>query len=143
MTTITNEKLVSFCFHAKAFINSTPKSKLWFACDKILRIALKKARKTDQEKDERRRENALMKDKGLFDLDDKNQFQFTKESEKKLLEEFKVIDEKTIELETHIVTDFDDSKLSYDMRTAFEGIVIPEYKEIDIDNYQESKEQVK
>ena len=144
---ITKEKLNIFVAIGKHFVNTTPKSKLWFAVDKILRLAKKKLKKVEQERDEKRREFAAKKDKGLFDLNERGEYQFNDDNLKKLNEALLEIDEEEVEIPFHIIPDGenDETKLSFDMRENFEGIVIPsvDYETFDIDNYVAPKEEDK
>lgn len=142
-TKITNERLNLFVLCGKAYVNGNPKSKLWFAVDKILKIALKLLKKVDQRKEEKRMEFASKKEKGIFDLNPNGGWQFTDESWKKLVEALQVIDEDLAELPTHIVTEYDEKALSFDLRANFEGIVIPaiDYDTFEIDKFVEAKEE--
>lgn len=140
---ITNERLNNFALAGKAFTGNTPLSKLWFAADKITKIALKRLKAVEKEKQKKRREFAMKKDKGLYDLDAQGNFQFNDEGLNKLEEALLSIDEQTTELPVHIIPhgDYDEQALSFDMRTCFEGIVIPDidYEKFDIDQFEEPK----
>lgn len=139
---ITNEKLALFCTVGKHYLNTAPRSKLWFAVDKILKKALKLLAKLEEKKNEIRREFALKKDKGVFDTGEGGIFQFTEESHNKLVKKINDLDEETVEIPTHIIPDgqYDDDPkvLSFDTRNGFEGIVIPEidYESMDIDSME-------
>ena len=130
MKTITNEQLNLFVVCGKHYLNTAPKSKLWFSVDKILKIAIKKLKKVEDKKDDLRRECALKLDKGVFDTKENGAFKYDVEGQKKLIAGLLLIDEETLEIPSHIVPEGeynDDPKLiSFDVRNAFEGIVIPE-----------------
>ncbi len=125
--TITNERLNLFVFCAKQYLNTTPRSKLWFAVDKILKIAIKKLKKVEERKNEKRRDHALKLDKGVFDTKDDGSFKYDVKGHKDLVADLLLIDEDTVEVPVHIIPDgeFDEKLLSFDIRNAFEGIVIP------------------
>lgn len=141
--TITNERLNNFALAGKAFTGSTPLSKLWFAADKITKIALKRLKIVEKDKQKKRREFAMKKDKGLYDLDANGQFQFNDEALTKLEDAIAAIDEQTTEIPIHIIPhgQYDEEALSFDMRNCFEGIVIPDidYEKFDIDAYEAPK----
>lgn len=146
---ITKEKLNLFCLCGKAYLNMSPKSKLWYAVDKVLKKALKLLKKVEEEKNTARREFALKKDKGVFDTAEGGVFQYSAADHEKLIERMSKIDEEEVEIMSHIIPvgeyDDDPKVLSFDMRNAFEGIVIPEinYDEFDIDKYEAPKEEEK
>jgi len=138
---ITNEQLNIFVLCGKAFTTNTPKSKLWFAVDKITKVAHKKLKNVEREKEAKRREFAMTKEKGIYDLDDKGQFQFTPDGLNNLLKAFEEIDQKEVEIPIHIIPagEYDEKTLTFDVRQAFEGIVIPaiDYEKFNIDEYKE------
>lgn len=140
-TKITNEQLNTFTVCARAYLNAAPKSKLWFAVDKILKVSIKKLKKVEELKEEKRREFALKKDKGVFDLTPDGKWQFDDAGYKNLISALSAIDETEVEIPTHIIPegDYDDKIISFDIRNNFEGIVIPkiDYDNFDIDKYQE------
>lgn len=143
---ISKEKLNIFVMAAKAFMDQTnnKKSKLWYAADKICKVAENKLKKVEMERDEKRREFALCDDKGVFDLNPQGGYKFDKEGLKKLKKALSDIDEETVDLPVHIIEQFDDTKFNFDMRNSFEGIIIPEidYETFDIDSFKEEPEKV-
>ncbi len=145
MKSITNERLNLFVTCGKHYLNNTKKSKLWFAVDKILKGAVKQLKKVNERKDEVRREFALKLDKGVFDTNENGTFKYDVEGNKKIVAALAVIDAETCEINTHIIPEgqYDDNPelLSFDIRNAFEGIVIPEidYENFDIDKFEEPK----
>jgi len=142
---ITNERLNLFVVCAKHYLNNSPKSKLWYAVDKILKIALKMLKKVEAKKLEKKREHAVKLDKGVFDVYENGTLKYTVEGEKKLAEDLEAIDQETCEIPTHIIPeglyDDDPKVLSFDIRNAFEGIVISaiDYENFDIDNFEAPK----
>lgn len=141
--TITNERLNQFALAGKAFTGNTPLSKLWFAADKITKIAIKRLKAVEKEKQRKRREFAIKKDKGLYDLDAQGNFQFNDEGLTKLEDALAAIEDQPQEIPIHIIPhgEYDDQALSFDMRTCFEGIVIPDidYETFDIDQFENPK----
>lgn len=128
MKTITNERLNLFVLCGKHYVNNAPKSKLWYAVDKLLKIAIRMLKKVDEKKNEKRMDRAVKLDKGVLDLTIDGSFKYNLEGHKLLIAELRAIDDETVEMPTHIVTEYDDDPklISFDMRNAFEGIVIPE-----------------
>jgi len=138
MKTLTNKQLNLFVICGKQYLNTAPaKTKLWYAVDKILKKSLKKLEEVDEIKNEKRRDHALTTDKGVFDTNENGTFKYTLAGNKKLMSELTEIENKEVEIDTHIVTEYDDDPkiLSFDIRRAFEGIVIPEidYDKLNID----------
>lgn len=138
---ITNERLNIFVVAGKQYCNTTPRSKLWFAVDKITKIAEKLLKKVEKQREEKRREFAVKKEKGIYDLTATGGWQFDEAGHKSLVAAMEEIDSKEVELKVHIVADgdFDESVLFFDMRENFEGIVIPQidYDTFDVDKYLE------
>ena len=147
---LTNEKLATFYMCGKAFINSSPRSRLWYAVDKVMKAAEKKLKKVEALKEEKRREFAMKKDKGIYDLTPDGKWQFDQEGHKKLTEALEVIDETVTEISVQIIPEgeFDEKTLSFDLRNNFEGIVIPaiDYENFDWDkipaNHKDKKAEV-
>lgn len=135
---ITNEELNFFVLAGKAYLNTAPRSKLWYAVDKLTKIGIKMLKKVEREKDAKRREFALTLDKGVYDTKDNNEFKYNVEGHKKLVDALNVIDESQIDFPIHIVSEYDNDPkiISFDIRRAFEGIVIPEIT----DPYEENEE---
>jgi len=129
-TTITNERLNLFVVVGKHFLSNPkkfPKSDLWYAVDKLVKKGLKKLKKVEEEKQKKRREVAVKLDKGIYDLTADGNFKWTDENYEKHVAACAEIDEKeVVDFEPHIVNVYDDSEFSFDIRNAFEGIVIPE-----------------
>lgn len=136
---ITNERLSVFVTAGKMYCNVTPRSKLWFAVDKITKIAEKLLKKVEKEKEEKRREFAMKKEKGIYDLTVQGGWQFDEAGHKALAAAHDDINEKEVELKVHIMPegDYDETILSFDLRESFEGIVIPaiDYETFDVDKY--------
>lgn len=137
--TITNERLNIFVIAGKAYLNATAKSKLWFAVDKITKVAVKKLKKVEKLREEKRREFAMKKDKGVYDLTENGGWQFDESGHKKLIEALEEIAKQDCELPIHIIPEgqYDEKDLTYDLRDNFEGIVIPaiDYDNFDIDSW--------
>ncbi len=144
---ISKEELNSFVSFGKAYVNTFVRSKLWFAIDKILRVTIKKLKKVEKEREEKRAEFAVKKDKGVYDLTPNGRWQFDEEGLKKLNAALEALEIEEIEIPTHVIPDgeYEESNLTFDFRDAFEGIVIPaiDYETFDIDKYVAPKEEKK
>jgi len=128
-TQIPKEKLNIFVLTGKHYLNSTKKkSKLWVAVDAILPKATKLLTKVEKER-ELARVNLCKKTASKHIEYDKNgRYQFTAEEFKTLQEKLDAIDEALVTIPAMIVPkgEYPELGLSYDIRQAFQGIVIPE-----------------
>jgi hypothetical protein len=132
MTTIeiTKEKLNLFVICAKHYVNAniTRKSMLWINADTLLPIAVKKLKKVERERDLVRMKYGKKTSTKHIEFDKKGNYQFTEDDNKKVLDEFDRIDSETVEMPIMIVPtgEYPQKGLSYDIRSAFKGILIPE-----------------
>jgi hypothetical protein len=128
-TQIPKEKLNLFVLTGKHYLNSTKKkSRLWIAVDTILPKATKLLAKVEKEK-ELIRVNLCKKTASKhIDYDKNRQYQFTAEDHKTIQEKFDTIDESMVTIPCMIIPkgEYPELGLSYDIRQAFQGIVIPE-----------------
>ncbi len=128
-TQIPKEKLNLFVLTGKHYLNSTKKkSKLWVAVDTILPKATKLLTRVEKER-ELARVNLCKKTASKHIEYDKNsRYQFTAEDYKTLQDKLDAIDEAEVTIPIMIVPkgEYPELGLSYDIRHAFEGIVIPE-----------------
>lgn len=129
-TKISKEKLNKFVVCAKHYVsaNLASKSILWINCDTLLEIAIKKLKKVDREKELVRMKYCKKTATKHIDMTKDGKFQFTEEDNKKVLDEFDRIDGEEIEMPCMIVSEFPEKGLTYDIRDAFKGIVIPDNK---------------
>jgi len=128
-TQISKEKLNLFVLTGKHYLNGTKKkSKLWVAVDAILPKATKLLTKVEKER-ELTRVNLCKKTASKhIDYDKEGRYQFTAEEFKTLQEKLEVIDEAMVAIPTMIIPkgEYPELGLSYDIRQAFQCIVIPE-----------------
>ena len=128
-TQIPKEKLNLFVLTGKHYLNGTKKkSKLWLAVDAILPKATKMLKKVEKER-ELVRVNLCKKTASKhIDYDKEGRYQFTAEEFKTLQEKLDAIDEAMVAIPTIIIPkgEYPELGLSYDIRQAFQGIVIPE-----------------
>lgn len=126
---ITKEKLSLFVACGKYYINANQanKSLLWICIDSLLELGTKKLKKIERERDFVRMKFCKKTGSKHIEYDKRGSYQFTEEDNKKVLEEFDRIDSETLEFPTMIVPkgEYPVKGLSYDLRQAFKGIVIP------------------
>lgn len=127
--TITKEHLNLFVVCAKAYMNAnteTP-SVLTVYLEEILPGMIKKLKKVEREKELVRLKYCKKTASKHIEQDKNGRYQFTEEDNLKVLDEFDRIDDETIEIEPLIVSEEDcPQDLTFDVRNAFRGIVIPE-----------------
>lgn len=127
---ITNEKLNKFVLCGKHYVtvNVAKKSLLWVAVDTILELAIKKLKKVERQKDLIRMKHCKKTATQHVDFDKKGNYQFTEETNIKVLEAFDKIDEELVEIPQMIVAkgEYPEKGLTYDIRDSFKGIVIAE-----------------
>jgi hypothetical protein len=133
---VSPDKLNRFIIAGKHYASVTPLSKLRIAVEKILQPSIKKLKKVEEKKNELRREYALKLEKGVFNLDANGNLKYDEQGLKNLNEKLSEFDDNPdneVEITPHIIAegDYDEAQLSYDMRTAFMGLVIAD---IDYDN---------
>lgn len=135
--TITKEKLNLFVICGKHYVNhnKTKKSILWIHVNELLPLAIKKLKKVEREKELIRMKYCKKTSTKHIELNKHNGYQFTEEDNKKVLDEFDRIEQETVEMACLIVPkgEYPEGDLSFDIRDAFTGIVIPE-KEYDLTN---------
>jgi hypothetical protein len=130
-TTITKEKLNLFVVCGKHYItNAENKSELWHAINSLLPVAVKKLQKVEREKELFRLSICKKSSSKHIEMDKHGRYQFTEEDNKKLLEKFDEIELETVTIPCHVIEEFPEEGLSYDMRKGFEGIVIPATEEV-------------
>lgn len=128
-TQITKSQLNLFVVAGKAYLNMNQKkkSRLWIAIDALLPKATKLLKRVENER-ELVRVN-LCKKTGTkhIEYDKDGRYQFTEEAFKMLQEKLETIDEQLVAVPSMIIPkgEYPELGLSYDMRQAFENIVIP------------------
>lgn len=131
--TITKEQLNLFVVCGKHYISVTPpeqKSILWESVNSLLPLALKKLKKVEHEKELHRLNLCKKTSTKHIDKDKNGGYQFTEDDNIKLIERFAEIDQATVEMSCNVINEFPEEGLTYDMRKAFEGIVIPATEEV-------------
>lgn len=126
---ITKEKLNKFAVAGKYYHtkHNASKSQLWMAIDALLELAQKKLKKIEQQKD-LTRVQLCKKDKSQYiEYDKKGGYQFTEEKYKELVEKLNIIDNELVEMPIQIIPkgQYPEKDLTFDLRDAFRGIVIP------------------
>lgn len=127
---ITKSQLNLFVVCAKHYLNnnSKKKSRLWIALDAILPKAVKLLKKVEGEK-ELVRVNLCKKSASKhIEYDKDGRYQFTEEAYKTLQEKLEAIEDATVKIPKMIIPkgEYPELGLTYDVRQAFQGIVIPE-----------------
>lgn len=126
--TITKDQLNLFVVCAKGYLNANigKKSVLTGHLEEILPSMIKKLKRVEREKELVRLKYAKKTASKHIDQDKEGRYQFTEEDNIKVLEEFDRIGEETVEIEPLIVSVEDcPEDLTFDVRNAFRGIVIP------------------
>lgn len=100
-------------------------TKLSYALARVSKRALKHTQEMDAEMEDVRTDNALTDEKPPHAIlrDDRNQFKFTKEGLKAVMEKNKELLEKEVELEPYFATELP-ADLANDFRVEFERFVI-------------------
>jgi hypothetical protein len=132
-TQITKEQLNLFVVCGKHYVTTAESSVLKENVNALLPSAIKKLKKVEREKELWRLNLCKKTSSKHIDRDKNGMYQFTQEDNVKLLEEFDKIDGEFIEVLSCIVSEFPEEGLTYDIRKAFEGIVIPKTEEVNDD----------
>lgn len=129
-TQINKEKLNLFVLTGKHYLNSNTKkkSRLWMAVDTILPKATKLLTKVEKERELARVSLCKKTASKHIEYDKNGRYQFTAEDFKILQEKLDAIDEALVTIPTMIIPkgEYPELGLTYDIRQAFQGIVIPE-----------------
>lgn len=138
---ITKEKVNKFVVAGKFYINANiaKKSVLWVNVDTLLETYIDKLKKIDRERDYVRMKFCKKTNTQHIEFTKNGSYQFKEDDNKKVLDEFDRIDKELVEMPILIVPkgQYPEKGLSYDIRDAFKGIVIP------TDEYPEKKELAK
>lgn len=145
MTTITKEQLNLFVVCGKHFVTAQMDTKdtnpLWGAVNSILPVALKKLQKVERQKELTRISLCKKTASKHIDTDKNGRYQYTEEDNKILLEKFDTIDQETVIIPTEIIEEYPTDGLTYDIMSAFEGIVIPATKRVKFEEEPPSPEE--
>lgn len=124
-TTITKEKLNNFVICGKHYATNNAESVLKATVEALLEPAIKRLKKVEREKELQRLKLCKKTSSKHVERDRNNNLIFTEADTISIMEKFDEIDQQTIEFPQDIVKEFPEDGLSYDIRSAFEGIVIP------------------
>lgn len=126
---ITKERLNLFVVCGKHYVsaNNSKKSLLWINLDSLLELAIKKLKKVERQKELVNMKFCKKTASRLIEYDKQGRYQFTEEDRIKILSENDLIDQEEIDIPCMIVPkgDYPEKSLTYDVRNAFKGIVIP------------------
>lgn len=126
---ITKEKVNKFVIAGKHYINANiaKKSVLWINVDILLEMYVKKLKGIERDRDYVRMKFCKKTGTKHIEMTKYNGYQFTEEDNKKVLTEFDRIDSELVDMPIQIVPkgEYPEKGLSYDIRDAFRGIVIP------------------
>jgi len=138
-TKITKERLNLFVICGKHYLNNTPKNNLWGAVDTILPHMVALLKKVEKKKEFIRL--SLCKKTGTkhVELDKSGRYQYTEDDNKKLIDQLEAVDNELVDVPVIIAENYPEDGLTYDMRKAFEGIVIPGSQEILVMDIQEEE----
>lgn len=126
-TKVTKERVNLFVICGKHYLNNTQKNKLWGAVDNILPSMVSILKKAEKKKEFVRLSLCKKTATKHVELDKAGRYQYTEEDNKKLINELEAIDNELVDVPVIIVPegDYPEEGMTYDMRKAFEGIVIP------------------
>lgn len=124
---ITNEQLNLFVVCGKHYVNDAPDSVLKTAVEYVLEPAVKRLKKYERGAELLRLKYCKKTATKHIDYDKNKQLQYTEDDYKNLLNALDDLSEIEIELPACIVSmnEVPEEGLTYDIRRAFEGIVIP------------------
>lgn len=136
-TEISKEQLNHFVLAGKHYLNDREESELTKAIEMILPTAIKKLKKVERQRDAFRIAKAKKTGSKHLEKDKNGQYQFTEEDTKLVWEKMDEIDQEMIKVPCHIVEEYPTEDISYDIKMAFQGVVIPK---IEISTFEEGEE---
>jgi hypothetical protein len=140
-TKITKEKLNLFVICGKHYLNNTPKNNLWGAIDTILPHMVALLKKVEKKKEFIRLSLCKKTATKHVELDKNGRYQYTEDDNKKLIERLEEVDNELVDVPVIIAEEYPAEGMTYDMRKAFEGIVIPGSQEIVVMEIEEELEE--
>ena len=140
---ITKDKLNLFVICGKHYLNNNKKNMLWGALDTILPQMVNKLKRVEKQKEFVRLQLCKKTASKHVELDKNGRYQYTEDDNKKLINELEAIDNELVDVPAIIIpeTDVPEEGITYDMRKAFEGIVIPGSQEIVLEEVEEELEE--
>lgn len=124
-TKITKEKLNLFVACGKHYVSNANESELSKAVEAVLEPAIKKLKKVERQQEIARLSLAKKTSSKHIERDKYGNNLFTEADNIKLLEKIDEINAEEVDLPIDIVEDYPSEGITYDIRQAFEGIVIP------------------
>jgi len=138
---ITKEKLNLFVICGKHYLNNNKKDMLWGAIDTILPQMVSKLKRVEKQKEFIRLKLCKKTASKYVELDKNGRYQYTEDDNKKLIEELEAIDNELVDVLAIVIPEdqVPEEGVTYDMRKAFEGIVIPGSQEIVLEPVEEEE----
>jgi hypothetical protein len=140
-TTITKEQLNIFVLAGKHYLIDREKSELTEAIEAILPEAFKKLKKVERERDLYKLSLAKKTNSKHIDLDKNGRYQHTEEDTKKIWEKMDEIDREEVKLSSHVIDKYPTEDITYDMKQAFQSIVIPAIIVTETEEEEEEEEE--
>jgi hypothetical protein len=140
-TSIKKEQLNLFVWAGKQYLIDREESELTKAIESILPEAINKLKKVERDRDLFRITLAKKTGSKHLELDKNGRYQHTEEDTKKIWEKMDEIDEQEVKLSSHIIKEYPTEDISYDMKRAFQSIVIPAMPVIEEDEKEEEEEE--
>lgn len=135
-TEITKEELNLFAVCAKHYLNNYDGDRkanpLVRSIESILPGMMKQLKKVERQKELSRVSLCKKTASKHIEYDKSGRYQFTEEDFKKLEVQLDKIDQEKIKVLEVVIEEFPEEGLSYDIRQAFEGIVIPKTEKLEI-----------
>lgn len=139
--TITFEQLNLFVLCGKQYASSAEESILKIAVEELLPVALGKLKKYEQSLEKIRARYAKKTASKHIERDKYNNYQFTEKDLEDLTEAVNKTSLETTDLPYNIIDgEYPTDGLTWDMRMAFEGIVIPKIKR-KFDDFRDMEEE--
>ncbi len=137
---ITKEQLNLFVYAGKQYLINREDSELTKAIEAILPEATKKLKKVERTRDLFKISLAKKTASKHIDLDKNGRYQHTEEDTKKIWEKMDEIDEEEVQLSSHVIIDYPTEDITYDMKRAFQSVVIPAMPADESKDEEEEKE---
>jgi primosomal protein N' len=140
-TTITKEQLNLFVFASKQYLSNTEESDLSKAIEAILPSAIEKLKKVDRKRDLFKISLAKKTNSKHIDLDKNGRYQHTEEDTKKIWAKMDEIDKEEVMISCHVIEKYPTDGITFDMKRAFQSVVIPAMPVVEIEQEEEEEEE--
>lgn len=141
-TEITKEQLNLFVWAGKQYLINREESELTKSIESILPEAIKKLQKVDRARDLFKVSLAKKTNSKHIDLDKNGRYQHTEDDTKKIWAKMDEIDEEIVTISAHVVSDYPKEDITFDMKRAFQSIVIPAMPVVEVEEEEtEEKEE--